>query len=356
MKTRTVAIVLGVGVLVGAGVRWWSDSRAGTQEAGAGPAVAGAAREEAGQPVQEARGAPPGVRADGGPALAREALPSMPTSLQGTEADGALRVDASGHLVLSADVRLLFDYYLSATGEDPPEVIRARILAALKAKLPPGAVEEAVRLLDDYLAYREATRTLQVPSGSTPEDLGGRLEALRRLRREHMGEVAAEAFFGAEEQLDSVALERMRLEKDGSLTPEERARRISALEERLPGSLRTQREEALRPLRQQAEERELVATGASAEDLHHYRVSTVGEEATARLEALDQQRAQWKQRLEAFRAKREALRLAGPDPAAREAAVQRLLIDSSTPEERLRVEASDALDAERARRQGAAGP
>lgn len=353
MKTRTVAILLGAGVLIGAAVRWRSDTRAGMPEAGAGPE---AARAEVERPAAKALVAPPGAHADAGPALAGQALPSMPTSLQDTETDGALRVDASGHLVVSTDVRLLFDYYLSATGEDPPEVIRARILAALKAQLPPGAVEEAVRLLDDYLAYREATRTLQVPAGNTPDGLGDRLEALRRLRREHMGEAAADAFFGAEEQLDAVALERMRLEKDGSLTPEERARRISALEEQLPGSLRTQREEALRPLRQQGEERELLATGASAEDLHHYRVSTVGEEATARLEALDQQRAQWKQRLEAFRAKREALRRAEPDPAAREAAVQRLLIDSFTPEERLRVEALDALDAERARQQGAAGP
>jgi hypothetical protein len=35
----------------------------------------------------------------------------------------------------------------------------------------------------------------------------------------------------------------------------------------------------------------------------------------------------------------------------REAAVQRLLIDSFTPEERPRVQAADALDAERARQQ-----
>ncbi|MCY1017384.1 lipase secretion chaperone [Pyxidicoccus sp. MSG2] len=356
MKIRPVAVVLALGAAIGAGVLGWL-------------ALQGEVRDEmraasnATSPVRDA------ARLASGAAVARSAaglqgdarrgdaaLPPTPTSLQDTQEDGALRVDAEGHLVLSADVRLLFDYYLSATGEEPPEVIRARILAALREKLPPRAAEEAVRLLDDYRAYREATRALRVPPGSAQDDLGSRLEALRQLRREHLGDAAADAFFSAEEQVDSVSLERMKLERDTSLTREERERRIAALEEQLPPAMRAQREEALRPLRQQAEERELLATGATAEDLHQYRQATVGTEATEQLEALDRQRAEWKQRLEAFRAKREALRLSEPDAAVREAAVQRLLVDSFTPEERPRVQAADALDAERARQQGGTSP
>ncbi|MCP3136246.1 lipase secretion chaperone [Pyxidicoccus xibeiensis] len=352
MKTR-IAIVLLVAVCMGGGARgWlaaWSEDPSGSR---AFPDTAALSREDLARPASgDARpraGADTETGSSGDAAQPRGDLPSRPTSLQDTEEDGALRVDASGHLVPSADVRLLFDYYLSASGEEPPEVLRARIVSALRAKLPPAAVEEAVRLLDDYLAYREATRTLQAPPGSAPDDLGSRLEAVRRLRREHLGDTVADAFFGADELLDGVALERLRLERDTSLTPEERERRITALEERLPASMQVHREEALRPLRQQAEERELLATGATAEDLRHYRRATVGEEATARLEALDQRRSEWKRRLAAFRAKREALRLAEPDLALREAAVQRLLIDSFTPEERPRVEAADALEAERA--------
>lgn len=353
MKTRFVAGVLVLGAALGAGVLGWlavagggrevplatSDAETGMRDGPVPPAAATTRVRDAARPVASSLAVMPG---DAG-------HPPTPASLQDTQEDGALQVDADGHLVLSADVRRLFDYHLSATGEEPPEVIRARIVAALREKLPPQAAEEAIRLLDDYLAYREATRTLQIPPGTAPDDLGSRLEAVRQLRREHLGDAAATAFFGEDEQVDAVALERMKLEQDTSLPQDERERRIAALEEQLPPSTRAQREEALRPLRQQAEERELLATGATAEDLHQYRLSTVGDEATARLEALDRQRAEWRQRLETFRAKREALRLAEPDMAAREAAVQRLLIDSFTPEERPRVEAADALDAERAR-------
>ncbi|MFP2933101.1 lipase secretion chaperone [Pyxidicoccus sp. 3LG] len=349
LKTRIVMFLLVVACLLAGALGWLAFPGESPTEVRARPGAASPGREVVARPSPGRAQAPAGTAGEVSPAATGESLPARPTSLQDTEEDGALRVDASGHLVPSSDMRLLFDYYLSASGEEPPEVSRARIVAALRAKLSPEAAEEAVRLLDDYLAYREATRTLQAPPGSDPENLGSRLEAVRRVRREHLGEEVAEAFFGTDEQLDTVALERMRLERDTSLTPEERERRIAALEERLPSSMQMHREEALRPLRQQAEEQELLATGATDEDLRSYRRATVGEEATTRLEALDRQRAEWKRRLEEFRAKREALRLAEPDVATREAAVQRLLIDSFTPEERPRVEAADIIEAERTR-------
>ncbi|RYZ44082.1 MAG: lipase chaperone [Myxococcaceae bacterium] len=272
-------------------------------------------------------------------------LPPLPASLQDTQEDGDVTVDASGHLVPNPDLRRFFNYYLSAMGEESPALIRERILAALRAKrLPPAAMDEAARVLDDYLSYLEAARTLASTRGEELQDTGARLEALRELRREHLGG-AADGLFGQEEAVDAVAVERLKLQEDASLTPEERERRIAALEERLPPDVRASREEALRPLRQAAVEQELLAVGATAEELHQHRLSTVGPEATDRLEALDRERAWWKQRLADFRAKREALARSEPDPARRQAAAQRLLFDSFTPEERLRVEAADTLDA-----------
>ncbi|QSQ20712.1 lipase chaperone [Pyxidicoccus parkwayensis] len=359
MKTRPLVVVLVMGAVLGVGVLGWlAASDVVRDEPVAASGAMTPVRDGSAVSTTATTPARDAVRRAAAHSIAgmNAPLPAVPTSLQDTQEDGALQVDANGHLVLSADVRLLFDYYLSATGEELPEVIRARIVAALREKLPAQATEEAVRLLDDYLAYREATRTLQVPEGSAPDDMGSRLEAVRKLRREHLGDAAAHAFFSADEQVDAVALERMKLEQDATLTQDERERRIAALEEQLPSSMRAQREEALRPLRQQAEERGLLATGATAEDLRQYRLATVGDEATERLETLDRQRAEWRQRLEAFRAKREALRLAEPDVAARDAAVQRLLIDSFTPEERPRVEAADALDSELTRQQGGTSP
>ncbi|AKQ64508.1 Lipase chaperone [Myxococcus hansupus] len=344
MKSRAVIPVVALCALLGAGVFSWWKARATPPPPG--PAVADAASPHATTPrggVAVPRGTPPATAATGVDADAP--LPPMPNSLQDTEEDGAVRVDATGHLVVTPDIRRLFDYYLSAMGEEDLSVIRARILASLRAKnLPASAMEEAVRLLDDYLAYRDAARTFAANQRGVEQDLGARLESLRALRREHLGPWA-DGLFGEEEQIDAVAVERMKLEKDSSLTPEERERRIGELDEQLPAGYRTSRDEALRPLQQQAVERELQASGATAEDLRQHRLATVGPEATERLEAMDREEAEWKKRLTDFRARRETLLQTEQDPTAREAAVQRLLMDTFSPEERLRVEALDAIDA-----------
>ncbi|NNB85989.1 lipase chaperone [Corallococcus exiguus] len=344
MKSRAVILVVALCALLGAGVFSWWKVRA---EDAPGLAVTPSAVPVAqGSRPQGASPAVPGAVVTASPdSQAGAPLPPLPGSLKDTEEDGAVLVDASGHLVPNADLRRLFNYYLSATGEEPVSLIRERILAALRAKkLPAAAMDEAVQVLDDYLAYLEAARGLGSKGSAATMDTAERLESLRKLRREHLGG-AADGLFGQEEAVDAVAVERLKLMKDASLTKEEREQRMAALEERLPPDVRASREEAVRPLRQQAVEQELLAAGATAADLHQHRLSTVGPEATGRLEALDAERAQWKQRLADFRAKREALAQSEPDPTRRQAAVQRLLFDSFTPEERLRVEAADTIEA-----------
>ena len=342
MKRRAVIPVAALCALLGAGVfSWWKARATPTPP---GPAVAAVSPP---MPSAPRVGTPAPHRAvlTASPTSATPTLPPMPGSLQDTEEDGSAQVDASGHLVVSADLRRLFDYYLSAMGEEGLPVIRERILASLRAKnLPAAAMEEAVRVLDDYLAYRDAARTFAANQRGAELDVGARLESLRELRREHLGPWA-EGLFGDEERVDAVSVERMKLQQDTTLSPEERERRIAALDEQLPAEYRASRDEALRPLRQQAVERELVESGASAEDLRQHRLATVGAEATERLEAMDREEAEWKRRLAEFRSRREALGQSEPNPAARQAAVQRLLFDSFTPEERLRVEALDAIDA-----------
>lgn len=345
MKNRAVIPVAALCALLGAGVFSWWKARAtstppGPAVAAVSPPVTSTPRAGAPAPRRDVPGAAPTEAASDAPAL-----PPTPSSLQDTEEDGSVQVDASGHLVVSAELRRLFDYYLSAMGEEGLPAIRERILASLRAKnLPAAAMDEVVRVLDDYLAYRDAARAFASNQRGAALDVSARLEALRELRREHLGPWA-EGLFGDEERVDAVSVERMKLQQDTTLSPEEREHRIAALEEQLPAEYRASRDEALRPLQQQTVERELVESGATAEDLRQHRLATVGPEATERLEAMDREESEWKRRLAEFRSRREALGQSEPNPAARQAAVQRLLFDSFTPEERLRVEALDAIDA-----------
>jgi lipase chaperone LimK len=298
-----------------------------------------AAVERATRPVEASRArsteAAPGADAPVPTASADDPAPAVPRSLRGTDVDGALRTDAKADLIVGPEVAALFEYFLSATGEESPEAIKARIVAAIRERLDGRAEVQALALLDRYLDYRDATRGLRVES----EDPAARLAAIRKLRRERFGAEDADRLFGAEEREGEVAIEASRLASDATLSHAEREARIAALEDELPLATREARAAARQPVRQQAEEQALREAGATEAELYAHRVVTVGAEAADRLAALDRQRAEWTRRLDAFRAERARLVARSHDLVTLRAEEDALLARDFTPEERVRVRA-----------------
>ncbi|KYF62691.1 lipase chaperone, partial [Sorangium cellulosum] len=239
-------------------------------------------------------------------------------------------------LVVGPEILALFDHFLSATGEEPAAVIRARIVAAIRERAGGRAAEQAIALLDRYLGYREAASAELVAPEADP---AARLAALREIRRAHFGDAAATHLFGDEEREGEAAIAQARILADATLSPDERDARIAEVEATLPDDIREAREAAVRPLVQQAEEQALREAGASDEALHAHRVATVGAEAADRLAALDRQRAAWQERVDAFAGARASIEANVPDPEARREAEEALLAGAFTPEERLRVRA-----------------
>ncbi|WP_437664570.1 lipase secretion chaperone [Sorangium sp. So ce1182] len=291
------------------------------------------------------KGALPAVSVAPAPARLQRALSVTPVpaaagpappSLRGTEVDGAVLVDERGDLVVGPEILALFDYFLSAAGEEPEGAIRARIIGAIRARAAEPAVDQAIALLDRYLGYREAVSAADVEVAADP---AARLAALREIRREQLGEPAATQLFGDEEREGEAAIEEARILADATLSPEERDARIAAVEATLPDGVREAREAAVRPLVEQAEEQALRDAGASDEALHAHRVAAVGPEAADRLAELDRRRAAWQRRLDAFAGARAALAATVADPEERRAAEEALLAGAFTPEERLRVQA-----------------
>jgi len=264
---------------------------------------------------------------------APSAKPGRPRSLRGTRVDGGLAVDADGRFVPGPETRRLFDYFLTATGEEPPERTRSRIVAEIERRLPPSARAEAVALLDRYLDYRERARTFEA-SG----DLPARVEALARLRREIFGDDSRRLF--GDERSVARAAEIARIASDATLSEEERVRRLAALDAALPPAASAARARALAPLALANAEAALRAQGGSPEAIRALREQLVGPGAADRLAALDQRRAEWQRRLDDFRAARQAIETdPALDPAERDRRIQDLLAARFTPTERQRVQA-----------------
>lgn len=274
----------------------------------------------------------------------RSTLPSAapeqwPSSVRGTDVDGQLEVDARGNLVITSQIRHLFDYFLSLIGEEDAHTSEQRIRHYLAEQLKPPAQEQALALLDNYLAYQQQLTELEsrFPVSETLDDLLAREQAVQQLRARRFSREAHEAFFAGEEIYNNFTLERLNIARDELLDEQQKALAVEALRENLPQEM----QQLLVPQIQQELNQQTLAlreAGADDQSIRELRLGMLGPDATERLESLDQQRAHWRQRVDAFEQEREMI-LAQPGlaEADRQAAVNALLDEQFTAAERLRL-------------------
>lgn len=230
---------------------------------------------------------------------------SLPNSLQGTEVDGELEVDASGHLKITNGVRHVFDYFLSAIGEEPLESILARIRAYIRHKLPPVAAAEAEQILDGYIAYKRGLENIvqaaRAPNGGIDIDgIRRQMQQVEALRTQYLSSAVITAFFGDEDAYDRYTLARLDLMQNKNLSAAQRAQQLAALEQQLPAAT----QEAMKTINQyqnlEALQADWKKRGGSPAELRQIRETLVGTEATNRLEVLDTERASWDQRMSSW--------------------------------------------------------
>lgn len=263
-------------------------------------------------------------------------------SLRGTEVDGVFQVDEAGNLLITDDIRRIFDYFLSTIGEEPLEASVKRLRSYIDSQLQEPARSQAQTLLNQYLQYKHELIGLEMDLPQSP-DLNGlilRESAVKALRERIFTQEVIEAFFGMEQRYNAFTLERLKTLHDQTLRDLEKANRIQEMRDALPEELQDHVVTQLHvELRKQTEA--LRASGGTPEQLRSLRQQTVGIEATQRLEQLDATRAQWQQRLMSYKAERDKIDSnSGLSEADKQQAVQRLLEDNFSETERMRVDAA----------------
>lgn len=248
--------------------------------------------------------------------LGDDGLRNLPPSMAGTTVDGQLRADTHGRLVINHDVRRVFDYFLSAVGEESPEILLSRIRLYLADQLPPSAAAEAEAILFDYLAWQEAAGNLGEQSRVTdltldPQRLASRLEQTQALQAQHLGPEVADAFFGDENRYNDYMVQKLALMARDDLSPEAQARQLRQLESNLPSELRQATDQVRQYQSLRAQTSQLEASGATEAEIYQVRAAAVGDDAAARLQTLDRQRAQWQNRMESWLQERDRLLATG---------------------------------------------
>lgn len=279
------------------------------------------------------------------PAVAGLVVPAeLPASLDGTSVpQGWARVDSAGNLIPTAQLRTLFEYYLSALGEETLPQLVARIRQALAVLVEP-ARQQAMEVLAGYLDYKLAVSDLEASyqgQGATgAAELARRMGEVQALRRSFLDDRTATAFFAADEAVDEFQVARLRIREDSNLTADEQAAAIARAEQALPAPLR----EARQATRRFADYERVKATLADdPEALRRYRETEFGEAAARRLEQAEAEREDWGRRWQAYSDERSRLQASGLAAPELAAGIERLRASYFHGAELARAEALDSI-------------
>lgn len=227
-------------------------------------------------------------------------------SLQGTNPPD-VTVDNNDELVANAELRHMFDYYLSAGSEATPQAIRTKIEEEIDRTLKPHAAMEAKRLLTQYLNYRAAVMALQKnqPEASPGESpIRARLLAIQQIRTLFFTPKEISGMFGFDDEYAEDAIARMEINQDKNLTPEQKKAKLAKLDASMSPALREAREAPFKVAKMEETAAKMRADGATDDDVYRMRAKAFSPEAASRLADLDKQTADWQRRITSYQADR----------------------------------------------------
>lgn len=268
---------------------------------------------------------------------------SFVKSMDGTISDGNIGENTSGELSVNAELRLMFEYYLAATGEKSLNEIVTEIEKELGKKLSPKALSDAKHLLSRYISYKGALadvekKPAQLPSNATAA-IRQRFLTMREIRKTFFSEKENNAMFGFDDAYDMDAINRLEISQNMSLTAEQKREKIDALNAVMSPALRTAKEAPYQVVKLEEVAKELRDHGASEDEIYRMRAAATTPEAAARLAQVDREESQWKLRIATYlndKNKLTHLENGGVDQAL---AIQRIRDQKFTQDEQKRLTA-----------------
>jgi lipase chaperone LimK len=267
-------------------------------------------------------------------------------SLAGTHHGVQLR-SHNQSLIITASLKDLFDYYLSAAGEDSLEKIRDRVSKDLAKQLRGNALEQALEIWNNYLAYKgelvQFDQQFQATSARPDklqhlQVLQQRQLALLALQDQILGANTAAILFAFDRQLDNYTLAKAEL-LASDLSAEQIQQRLINLSAQLPIA-------TVQNLGRNEKQKQLMLIDQNEylteQQKYHLRVNQVGAAAASRLQKLDEGRRLWQQRIYDFIQQKEQLADASLAVEEYQSSLDKLYNQHFTPAEQLRARALTA--------------
>lgn len=283
-------------------------------------------------------------------AAAARAGPAFVRSMQDTVPDGdfgrfqSIQHSGQPSPLVHAELKRLFDYYLSAVGEQSIEAIARQINQEIERRLPPPQIPAAKRLLARYLDFkRELVKLEGKPelSASGAQTIRQRLLAMQDLRSQFFSADETQGMFGFDDAYDLDGIARLEISQNQDLSQAQKTTQLAALDAAMPAFLREEREAPRVVIKIETMAQAMRAKGASDDDIYRMRAGELGPEAAARLATVDREELAWKSRIATYLSERSQLLQAQADQpqAQRQLALTQLQQSHFTPQERPRLAA-----------------
>ena len=264
----------------------------------------------------------------------------MSKSQQDTEVNCQLRLDGAHRLIVNEQTRNCFEYFITQYGEKDLKQIKTDFQAYIQQAYKAPALAQILDLWNRYIDYREKLGDLPAPNiaQEDPKYYQSIFANMKKLRKQLFSDYEIEGLFGIEDTYHEYTLSRMTVMDDKNLSEAQKAQKLKDLFNQLPEDWK----ENLEQLNKLEDLRKLTAAikarGGSTEEIHQMRMNLVGPEATQRLESLDGQRSDWKNKVNSYLKERDNIIKSGLSDDAKQQAVQQLRTQHfSKPEEQLRV-------------------
>jgi len=252
----------------------------------------------------------------------------------------SIKLDENGGLVPDQTAMQALENGFNDMGPALSPEAMSGLQDVIRAGLPGPAGEEAARLLENYYRFRHAEmefdeqRATQLPAVEHHKQLV-------QLRRNYLGQEIADQLFAVEDTQARHMLAAIEIQKNTTLTAEEKQARQAALQDQLNDRLLALG--LLKPEEAAAEKvGRLREQGASSADIYSTRKAILGAEGARGLSAADREEAQWQSRFNGFWQARRYVMQAGLDEAERDRQIEQLLDQYFSPEERERARATSS--------------
>ncbi|PWB14638.1 lipase chaperone [Acinetobacter sp. AM] len=266
--------------------------------------------------------------------------PFVSTSQQDTEVNCQLSLNQSQHLIVNEQTRNCFEYFITQYGEKQINQIKQDFTRYMQKGYKEPALSQIIDLWNRYIDYRVQLGNLKEPNldKQDPEYYRKVFALMNNLRAQFFSSAEIEGLFGAENTYHEYTLDRMSIMADSSLNEVQKAQKLKELFAQLPEDWRENLEQLskLEDLRKLTSD--IKARGGSAEELRQMRMNLVGAEATTRLEQLDQDRGQWKSRVNEYLTQRDQILKSQMSESAQQQAIAQLRQQQfKNPQEQLRL-------------------